>query len=43
MTAMISTLYQEIADEIFGYGDVTGVYFNTDIEANLGKPLGEWP
>ena len=40
---VISTLYQEIADEIFGYGDVTGVYFNTDIEANLGKPLGEWP
>ena len=40
---VISTLYQEIADEIFGYGDVTGVYFNTDIESNLGKPLGEWP
>ena len=40
---VISTLYQEIADEIFGSGDVTGVYFNTDIEANLGKPLGEWP
>ena len=40
---VMRTLYQEIADEIFGYGDVTGVYFNTDIEANLGKPLGEWP
>ena len=41
---IISTLYQEIADEIFGYGDTTGVFFNTDVEVGqLGKPLGEWP
>ena len=41
---VISTLYQDLAEEIFGNGDVSGVYFNTDIEVgNLGKPLGEWP
>ena len=41
---IISTLYQDLADEIFGYGDTTGVFFNTDIEVGkLGKPLGEWP
>ena len=41
---VISTLYQDLAEEIFGQGDITGVYFNTDIErGNLGKPLGEWP
>ena len=41
---IISTLYQNLAEEIFGNGDVSGVYFNTDIEVgNLGKPLGEWP
>ena len=36
-----STLYQEIANDIFVNRD--GVYFCTDIERNLGKPLGEWP
>ena len=41
---VISTLYQDLAEEIFGNGDVTGVYYNTDIEVGkLGKPLGEWP
>lgn len=41
---VISTLYQDLATEIFGNGDITGVYFNTDIErGNVGKPLGEWP
>jgi hypothetical protein len=42
---IISTLYQDIADEIFGNNeDLNGVYFNTDIEVGkLGKPLGEWP
>ena len=41
---IVSTLYQEIADEIFGDAGVSGVYYNTDIEVGkLGKPLGEWP
>ena len=41
-----STLYQEIANDIFG--EHPGVFFNTDIEEpvynkKVGKPLGEWP
>ena len=40
---IISTLYQEIAAEIFA-DTVNGVYYNTDIEVGkLGMPLGEWP
>ena len=38
---VISTLYQDIASEIF---KVDGVYFCTDVErGQVGKPLGEWP
>lgn len=41
---IISTLYQDIADEILTGPATNGVFFNTDVErANLGKPLGEWP
>ena len=41
---VLSTLYQDIADEIFGDAGVMGVYYNTDIERGaLGKPLNEWP
>ena len=41
---IISTLYQDIADELLTGEAVNGVYFNTNVErANLGKPLGEWP
>ena len=41
---LVSTLYQEIADEIFADADLHGVYYNTDVEVGkLGKPLGEWP
>ena len=39
-----STLYQEIAKEIFG--EIQGVYFCTDVEqcdCKCGAPLGEWP
>lgn len=38
-----STLYQDIAKEVFE--DHAGVFFCTDIEDQkfLGKPLGEWP
>lgn len=41
---LISTLYQDIAAEIFEDAGLTGVYYCTDIErGQLGKPLGEWP
>ena len=41
---LISTLYQDIAAEIFEEADLTGVYYCTDVEVGkLGKPLGEWP
>lgn len=41
---IISTLYQDIAEEILTGDAVKQVYFNTDIEVGkLGKPLGEWP
>ena len=41
---LISTLYQDIATEIFADGGVEGVYYNTDVEVGkLGMPLGEWP
>lgn len=45
---IISTLYEDIAEEIFEEfkQNYTGgtVYFNTDVErGSLGKPLGEWP
>ena len=41
---IVSTLYQDIADEILTGPAVQGVYFCTDIEhGSLGMPLGEWP
>lgn len=41
---VISTLYQDIAEEILTGEGAQGVFFNTDIErGQLGKPLGEWP
>lgn len=40
---LISTLYQDIAAEIFEDAELSNVYYNTDIENKLGKPLGEWP
>lgn len=41
---IISTLYQNIADELLTGPATEGVFYNTDVErANLGKPLGEWP
>lgn len=41
---VISTLYQDIANEILTGPATSGVYFNTDVEVGkLGKPLGEWP
>ena len=41
---IISTLYQDIADELLTGPATEGVFWNTDVErAGLGKPLGEWP
>ena len=41
---IISTLYQDIADELLTGTAAQGVYFNTDVEVGkLGMPLGEWP
>lgn len=41
---LISTLYQDIASEVFEEANLVGVYYCTDIEVGkLGKPLGEWP
>ena len=41
---VISTLYQNIADELLTGEGAQGVFFNTDVErGQLGKPLGEWP
>ena len=39
----VSTLYQDIAPEVFENTPI-GVHYCTDVErGNLGKPLGEWP
>lgn len=41
---LISTLYQDIAAEIFEDAGLNSVYYNTDVERGaLGMPLGEWP
>lgn len=41
---VISTLYQDIAEEVLTGPGTVGVYFNTDVErGQLGMPLGEWP
>lgn len=41
---VISTLYQDIANDVLKINGNDGVYFCTDIErGNLGKSLGEWP
>ena len=43
---IISTLYQDIASEIFADMPVFtggGICYCTDVEHKLGAPLGEWP
>lgn len=41
---IISTLYQNIADEVLTGPATTMCYYNTDVEVGkLGMPLGEWP
>lgn len=39
----ISTLYQKLAKDVFNMENISGVFFCTDIEEKVGKPLGEWP
>lgn len=40
-----STIYEDIADEVFSETEHAGIFFCTDLEDQkfLGKPLGEWP
>ncbi len=42
---VLSTLYQDIAEELFDVKRyfASGIAYCTDIESNVGKPLGEWP
>ena len=41
---LTSTLYQDIADDLFDNDVLHGVFYNTDIEEKVvGMPLGEWP
>lgn len=41
---IISTLYQNLAEELLTGSATQGVFFNTDVEVGkVGKPLGEWP
>lgn len=43
---LLSTLYQDIADEIFADAsyNLRSVHYCTDVERGaLGRPLGEWP
>ena len=39
----VSTLYQEIASDVFEDAGLMGVCYCTDIEEKVGVPLGEWP
>ena len=39
----ISTLYENIARDIFVNDEMYPVFYCTDIEEKIGKPLGEWP
>ena len=40
---IISTLYQNIAEELLTGEAAENVFFNTDVErANIGRPIGEW-
>lgn len=40
---VVSTLYQDIAAEVFEGANLPGVHYCTDVERKLGMPLGEWP
>ena len=39
----VSTLYEDIARDIFDDETIHGVFYCTDIEEKVGMPLGEWP
>ena len=40
---IVSTLYQDIALDVFADEACDGVCFNTDVETRFEGPLGEWP
>ena len=40
---VVSTLYQDIAADVFKTTTPPGVHYCTDVERKLGVPLGEWP
>ena len=40
---LVSTLYEEIARDVFEDACIEGVFYNTDVEEKVGMPLGEWP
>lgn len=39
----VSTLYQEVASDVFAHNGFLGVAYCTDLGNRLNKPLGEWP
>ena len=39
----VTTLYQEVASEVFADAGLNSVMYCTDDENKLNKPLGEWP
>ena len=40
---LVSTLYQDIAEEVFADANLVGVHYNTDIETKLGQMPKQWP
>ena len=40
---LLSTLYQNIAAELFEDAGLIGVHYCTDVEKKFDGPLGEWP
>lgn len=40
---VISTLYQDIAEDIFDEYTPAGVYYCTDVVDSVGMPLKQWP
>lgn len=39
----VSTLYEDIARDLFNETILQGLFYCTDIEEKVGMPLGEWP
>jgi len=39
----LSMLYEQCARDVLDTEELEGVFFCTDVEEKVGKPLGEWP